>query len=138
MLNYIFMKGRLTSEPELLRVGEEEKAVAKFRLAVPKRKGKGEDEADFFNCVAWNGLAEVIEKFCTKGDSVTIVGSIHNVKWTDKEGNNRYGEQIVVKEIDFSHKKKKDDDSSDDEEVSSKVQNTYDPNAEMGIDNLPF
>lgn len=136
MLNYVFMKGRLTAEPEVRTVGEDETALAKFRLAVPRRKNKdGESKADFFNCAAWNGLATVVENYCHKGDQITVIGTLRNVKWTDKDGNDRYGEQIVVKEIDLCGGKRSNENDTEKENY-----NPIDPDDFEGIDldDIPF
>lgn len=50
--------GRLVRDPEV-RYTQSGKAVCRFTLAIDRR-GNGEKQADFIQCVAWEKIAEVI------------------------------------------------------------------------------
>lgn len=65
--------GRLTRDPEVKQVTirGEQTTVANFTVAVDKEVGEG---ADFYNIVAWRGLAETVGKFLTKGRLVLVEG----------------------------------------------------------------
>ena len=64
--------GRLTRDPEV-RYTQSGKACAKFTLAIDRR-GKGEKQADFIQCVAWEKTAEIIGNHCTKGQKIAVEG----------------------------------------------------------------
>ena len=83
-LNRMIMTGRLTRDPEI-RYTKAEKPVAKFTVAVNgiKKEGK-EDPVDFFNCVAWNGLANICGEYLKKGSLVAIEGKLHIRKYESK------------------------------------------------------
>lgn len=107
MLNYVMMMGRLTADPEL-RTTENGNEFSTFSIAVQRPKPKdGEAQTDFFNCVAWRNRARIVSEWYHKGDMIMIVGTLHNRRWTDKNGNNRISEQIIVKEIHFTGGQKK-------------------------------
>jgi single-strand DNA-binding protein len=53
--------------------------------------------------VAWNNrgstLADVIEKYCKKGDKLYVEGNIEYRTWQDREGQTRYTTEINAREI---------------------------------------
>jgi single-strand DNA-binding protein len=66
--------GRLTKTPEARMVGENK--VVNFTVAVdPVIKGR---DSDFYNVVAWRGLAETCEKYLDKGRMVFVSGRPQN------------------------------------------------------------
>jgi len=110
-LNKTILTGRLTADPEI-RYTENEKPVAHFCLAVDKGKTKtGEKKADFFNCVAWDGLAKICGDYLTKGRLVAVEGRLQIRKFQDKNGQNRDWTEIIansVQMLDFGKKKKEE------------------------------
>ena len=66
-MNKVLLIGRTVREPEI-RYTQDNKAVAKFTLAVDRRFHKeGEQSADFISCTAFGKTAEFIEKYVFKG-----------------------------------------------------------------------
>lgn len=65
--------GRLTRDPEFkkVQIRGEETSVVNFTIAVDKEVGEG---ADFYNIVAWRGLADTVARFLTKGRLVYVEG----------------------------------------------------------------
>ena len=99
--NNVILGGRLTSDPELKQTLSGV-PVCTFGIAVNRRYQRdGQNETDFFNCVAWRSTGEFINKYFGKGSSVCVVGSIQNRSWTDSNGNKRYATDIVVDEAYF-------------------------------------
>ena len=60
IMNKVILLGRLTKDVELRYTQTSNTAVASFTLAVNRKfvKEGEERQADFFNIVAWNKLAE--------------------------------------------------------------------------------
>lgn len=89
MLNKICLIGNLGHSPEVKQVGDAK--VASFSLGVTERGytkkdgTKVEDRTDWFNCQAWRGQADVIERFVKKGDKLYIEGRMTSRKYT-KDG----------------------------------------------------
>lgn len=102
MLNHISIHGRLTRDPEI-RQTQSGVSVCNFTVAVDRNFAKpGEDRvADFFDCVVWRGLADVVSKHFTKGKEIVLDGAMQSRKYIDKEGNNRTAWEIAVENIDF-------------------------------------
>jgi len=81
-MNQVQLFGRLTRDPEL-RYTQSGKAVANFTLAI-NRFG-GNNEADFFDCTAWDKQAELISNSCQKGHRLLVWGRLQQEKWTDQQ-----------------------------------------------------
>jgi single-strand DNA-binding protein len=50
--------------------------------------------------VAWGKTAEVIAKYCNKGDLIGVTGQLQRREW-EKDGQKRYAHEIKVNRIDF-------------------------------------
>ena len=58
-MNKVILMGRLTRDPEVRYSND--MAIARFSIAVDRRfKREGEQEADFFNCVAFRKTGEFV------------------------------------------------------------------------------
>ena len=104
MMNFIAVKGRLTRDPEIRRTNTG-KAVCSFSVACDRDR----EHTDFFECVAWEQVAENIAKFFAKGRAIIIQGKLTTRDWTDKEGRKRKATEILVREFDFADSKPKDE-----------------------------
>ena len=95
-LNRMIMTGRLTRDPEI-RYTKNETPVAKFTVAVNRIKRKDEEaaEADFFNCVAWRGLAKICGEYLKKGSLVAIEGKL-NIRGYELKGVKKQSTEIIV------------------------------------------
>lgn len=101
MLNHIVVHGRLTANPEL-RQTQSGVSVCNFTVAVDRSYRSGEEkQTDYFVCVAWRGLADVVCKFFTKGKEIVVSGEMQSRKWQDNEGNNRIAWEILANGVDF-------------------------------------
>ena len=61
----------------------------------------GTEKADFINCVAWNGLADVIEKYTDKGHQLAVEGRLTQRSYEDKEGKTVYRTDVYVTGLDL-------------------------------------
>lgn len=100
--NSVSLFGRITKDPELRTAGES--SVVNFTLAVNRKRSKGEEHpvADFIQCSAWNRLAEVIEKYVSKGDRIGVRGELQQRKYTDKDGNQRVVYDVHVSDLELA------------------------------------
>lgn len=107
MLNHIVIMGRLTRDPELRRTGTG-KPVTSFTLACDrdiKNPKTGEKEVDFIDCVAWNGTAEIVSKYFSKGRMAVVSGRLQIRNWTDNDGAKRRNTEIIVDAVYFGDSK---------------------------------
>lgn len=107
-MNKVILLGRLTRDPEIrYSAGAEQKAVAKFSLAVDRAyKREGEQSADFINCVAFGKSAEFAEKHFRKGQKILVEGRWQTGSYTDKSGGKVYTNDCIVEHFDFADSKK--------------------------------
>ena len=110
VLNKTILMGRMVADPELKKTNSD-MSVCNFTLAVDKPKGKNTEnvEANFIDCVAWRGTAEIICKFFHKGSRIIIDGAIQTRTYKDKSGNNRKATEIVVNDFSFVDRKSDND-----------------------------
>lgn len=112
-MNKVIMMGRLTKDPEIRTSGTGKK-FARFSLAVDRQyKREGQPDADFFNVSELNeARAGFVEKYLHKGTKVVISGSIQNNNWTDQQGVQHYGVEILEDSVEFAESKKAADNNA--------------------------
>ena len=105
-LNKVTLIGNLGSDPEI-RTTTGGSKVATFSLATSRSwssaSGEKQEKTEWHRCVVWNakgsGLADVVEKYCKKGDRIYVEGRIEYRQWQDKENQTRYTTEINVREL---------------------------------------
>ena len=108
-MNKVILIGRLTKDVELRYTQTNNTAVSSFSLDVNRKfvKPGEERQADFFNIIAWNKLAENISKYLFKGNQVAISGRLETRSWDDPNGQKHYVTEVIAEEIDFIGSKNK-------------------------------
>ena len=100
--NKVQLIGNLGNTPEVKTL-ESGKKMARFSVATSEsyRNAKGEKvtETQWHTLVAWGKVAEIVEKFLTKGKEVAIEGKLINRSYNDKEGNKKYITEVQVNEL---------------------------------------
>ena len=106
-MNRVILLGRTTKDADVrYSQGDKPMAIASFTLAVDRKYRKeGEQSADFINCKAFGKIAEVIEKYVTKGTKIAIVGRIQTGSYTNKDGNKVYTTDVMIEELEFCESK---------------------------------
>ena len=103
-MNNVILTGRIAKDLEL-RYTQTGKAYCRLTLAVDRgmskekkqeAEAKGQPTADFISCVAWNKLAETINKYSGKGRKILVEGSIQTGSFTSEDGSKRYTTDILV------------------------------------------
>ena len=99
-MNSVVLRGRLTKDPEIRYMPDNQKAVATFSIAVDRPFAK-EKTADFFNIVVFGKPAENCGNFLVKGRLVGIHGRIQNDSYTTQSGEKKYKTDIVADRVEF-------------------------------------
>ena len=97
-MNKVFIVGRLTKEPEL-RTTPNGVNVATMSVAVTRRTNR--EQADFFNVIAWRGLADNCAKYLVKGQQVAVAGELRTRSYEANDGSKRYVTEIQADDIEF-------------------------------------
>ena len=89
-MNKLIITGRLTRDPEVKAIGENN-MVAKFTVAVNRnyKDKEGNRPADFIPCEAFGKTAEFISNYVTKGRLVEVDGEMRVDQYQNEEGENR-------------------------------------------------
>lgn len=101
-LNKVMIIGHLGRDPEM-RYTPSGRPVTTFSVAVSRTwnssDGSRRSETEWFNVVAWGNLAEICNKYLTKGQQVYIEGRLQTRRWDDKEGQKRTSVEVVANEM---------------------------------------
>lgn len=113
-MNKAMLTGRLTRDPNVrYSQGENQMCIARFTLAVDRRRSKNQDEnaqtADFISCVAFGKTGEFVEKYAKKGMKFDLSGRIQTGSYQNKDGQTVYTTEVVVEDIEFGESKSSQD-----------------------------
>jgi single-strand DNA-binding protein len=76
--------------------------IAEFGLAVNRKfttkSGENRDEVLFIDCAAFGKQADVINKWCRKGNPLLVEGRLKLDQWEDKQGGGKRSKHTVVVE----------------------------------------
>ncbi|GAB4145899.1 MAG: hypothetical protein OHK0017_05990 [Patescibacteria group bacterium] len=99
-LNKVMLIGRLTKDPEIRTTPSGAKVVT-FTLAmtISKNKDTGEQKTEYIDCTAWEGLAEIIEKYVTKGTMIYVEGQLQTRSWEGQDGKKNYKTEVLAKDM---------------------------------------
>ena len=104
-MNSVNITGRLTRDPDI-RYTDSGVCIARFTLAVDRRfKTENGPTADFISCIAFNKLAEFVEKYFRKGMKMELTGRIQTGSYTNQEGNKIYTTDVVAEQLGFGESK---------------------------------
>jgi single-strand DNA-binding protein len=94
-MNSLTIAGSLgkDSETSYLPNGD---AVCNFSVADSMGKDKG---TIWWNCQLFGKRAESLAQYLTKGQAVSVVGTITEREWNDKEGNKRKSMNVRVNDV---------------------------------------
>lgn len=105
MINRIVLIGRLVRDPEL-RKTKENVSVVGFSIAVDNPPvANGEKSTSFFECTAWNALADNIVKYTHKGSLIGIEGRLQQRTYVNKSNVNVSVVEIIVSGMQLLDKK---------------------------------
>ena len=102
MKNSVSLIGNIGKPPEIKEIKPGNK-VANFSIATnhnyTNSEGTKVKDTQWHNIVAWGKLAEIIEKFTSKGSEVGIEGKLVYRSYEDKEGVTKYITEILANEV---------------------------------------
>ncbi len=101
-INRIFLTGRLVADPEI-KYTPSGSEVAQFRIAVNRNyKAKGseqwQEETFFITIIAWNRLAEKVEKTFKKGQSVMVEGRLR-IRDYEVDGVKKWMTEVIANDL---------------------------------------
>jgi len=145
-LNKVMLIGHLGDEIKM-HYFEGGNSIGRFPLATNetytnRQTGEKVTTTEWHNIVVRNKLAEICEKFLSKGDKVYLEGRIKTRQWEGQDGAKRYSTEIHVTDMTFLTTKKDLDPNQQKSSTSKKEQPSSnsmvnEPEQEQD-DDLPF
>lgn len=86
-LNNVILIGRITRDPEFKTVGQT--SLANFSLANNRSymdNGTRKDVVNFFDCVVWGKLSEILKQYAGKGKQIMVEGRLEQSTWDGQDG----------------------------------------------------
>lgn len=143
-LNHCTFIGYMAADPES-RAMPNGDTVANIRIGCgekwkDKQTGDWKEKTEWVSCVAWRGLAEVINKYGRKGMQVFVSGKMTTRKWQDKQGNDRYTTEIQLNEFKMLGKKSDNEGQQTDRDERAPQQGGQQQSPPAGgfDDDIPF
>jgi single-strand DNA-binding protein len=100
--NRVQLIGNLGKAPEI-HITEKGKKLARFSIATNdtyhNAAGTKVKETLWHNVIAWGKLAEIAEKYLTKGKEVAVAGKLVHRSYKDKEGIKHQISEVVMNEL---------------------------------------
>lgn len=162
-MNSINLVGRLTRDPELRYTETSKKACVRISLAVDRGiskedKDNGKKSADFIPLVFWDSQAEVLNKYCKKGQLISVTGRLIDGKYEKNDGTTGYTLEVHVNRLELLGSKNSDnrpepeytgyekplEEKTNSEIIAEVVNGTNDPfqdfanEIQLSPDDLPF
>lgn len=99
-VNKVILIGNLGRDPEV-RTTQSGSKVASLSLATSenwrdKDSGQRKEKTEWHRVVIFGQLADIAEKYLTKGSKVYVCGQLQTRKWTDKDGADKYTTEVVL------------------------------------------
>ncbi len=107
MKNTVTLVGFVGNNPEV-RTTQGGTAITSIWLATSRSfedgEGNRQSETEWHRITCFNGTGKSVAEHVTKGAMIMVTGRIHYTRWTDNEGQTRYGCDIVAEQVDFHDK----------------------------------
>lgn len=101
-VNKVILVGNLGRDPEI-RTFQNGGRVASFSIATSeswkdKQSGERKEKTEWHRISIFNeNLVGLVERYLKKGSKVYIEGQLETRKWTDKEGQEKYTTEVVLR-----------------------------------------
>lgn len=103
-MNSISISGNLGKDAEMRALGDGT-PVLSFSVADSQGRDK---QSIWWNCAIFGKRAESLQQYLTKGQTVTVNGSVSEREWNDKDGQKRKSMDVRVNDIALQGGKKEE------------------------------
>ena len=101
-VNKVILIGNLGRDPEIKQMPSGG-SIANLSIATSeswrdKASGERKEKTEWHRVVVFNeGLVRIVEQYLKKGSKVYLEGQLETRKWTDKDGNDKYSTEVVLR-----------------------------------------
>ncbi|MFC2254013.1 single-stranded DNA-binding protein [Labrys portucalensis] len=131
MQNIVILAGNIGQAPET-RTTNGGTNITHFTLATSRPrysegrvvrddKGQRVQDTEWHRITAFNGLGKTIQQYCEVSMKILVRGRIHYTKWTDQEGVDRYGCEIIAETVDFLNRVKQTESGDDQQDEDAEI-----------------
>ena len=103
-VNKVILVGRLGKDPEV-RNTTSGAAVANFTVATNEswvdKSGEKQERTEWHRIVVWGRLAELCQKYLSKGREVYVEGRLQTRQWQDQSGQTKYTTEVQAQTVQF-------------------------------------
>lgn len=131
-MNKITFTGRLAADAEL-RFTPQGHQVCSFRVASDVGFGQHKT-TNWFSCQVWGKRGESVVPYLTKGQQVTVFGTLQMREWTNKEGVKSLSPDVRVDDVDLQGGKRE----GAAQPAAPSYQPAAQPDADFAGDDIPF
>lgn len=140
-LNKVMLIGNVGKTPDVKFIESSGVTTANFTLATTERykdrvTGESKEQTEWHNIVCWRSLAEIAEKYITKGSQLFVEGRIRTRSYKDKNGDTRYITEVVADNIQLLGRR--DSEQQDREKRGQTAPRSEGGRNAGGNDDLPF
>jgi single-strand DNA-binding protein len=99
--NSVQLIGRLGKDPEVKTFTNSKKASFSIATTDVYKNAKGEkvEDTQWHNVVIWGKLADIVEKYLTKGQEVCVEGKLIHRNYETDKGEKRFITEINVNDL---------------------------------------
>lgn len=110
-MNKVILIGRLIKDAELKTIGQDDRCVLNFTLAVRREylKPEGEHDVDFIPVAYWHNSSQSLHQYLKKGRVVSVEGRLSIRSYETQEGVKKYITQVIADKINFLDSRKSED-----------------------------
>jgi single-strand DNA-binding protein len=98
-INKVILVGHLGMDPEVKTI-ESGAKVARLRLATTEaykdKNGERKEVTEWHTVICWRNLADIAEKYLTKGKLIYVEGKLRTRSWDDNTGAKRYSTEVAA------------------------------------------
>jgi single-strand DNA-binding protein len=106
-VNKVILVGNLGRDPEIKQLPSGS-SIANLSIATSeswrdKASGERKEKTEWHRVVVFNeGLVRIVEQYLKKGSKVYLEGALETRKWQDKDGNDKYSTEVVLRNFNAS------------------------------------
>ncbi|RYZ14574.1 MAG: single-stranded DNA-binding protein [Alphaproteobacteria bacterium] len=106
-VNKVILVGNLGRDPEIKQLPSGA-SLANLSIATSetwrdKASGERKEKTEWHRVVVFNeGLVRIVEQYLKKGSKVYLEGALETRKWQDKDGNDKYSTEVVLRNFNAS------------------------------------
>lgn len=132
-MNKGIIVGRLVRNPELVKTTNG-KSIANITLATNNSK----DDTTFLQITIFSKMAEVVNQYCKKGDTLGVEYIVKNHNWIDRENIKHYDYTFMANKVSFIAKANSNIQPKQSNKAPEDIFRDFGDEMRISDDDLPF